>query len=411
VILAPLLDHEDARLDRLSSLGLLDTDPEPVFDAFAEAAVAVTGEPIALISLVDRDRQWWKSAVGLPQGGGTDRSVSFCGHAIAGEGLFEVEDASRDDRFADNPLVVGEPHVIHYAGMPLVMPEGERVGTLCVIGSRPGRLDARAREAMARLAEAIVRVLLLRERDRDRQALEQARAELESANQRKNEFLALLGHELRNPLAPIDTAARILALAAEDPVRVREKAEIIARQARQLATLVDDLLDVSRLARGMVDLLLEPLALQDVIDAAMEQTAPLMASRRHDVVVEACEAAVAVLGDGARLTQVLTNLLNNAAKYTPPGGQIRVVLDVVDHQARLSVSDNGSGIPAELLPHVFELFIQEKRTPDRAQGGLGLGLALVRNLVELHGGRVTVESEGRGQGSTFRVLLPLAPAQ
>ena len=159
--------NEPQRLQRLQRLGLLDTEAEAVLDGFTQLAVSVTGMPIALISLIDHDRQWWKSAVGLPQGGGTHRDHSFCSHAIAqGEALFEVEDARLDARFLDNPLVLSQPHVVHYAGVPLVMPGGERVGTVCVIDVQPGKLAPRARETLTHIAQCVVNVLLLRESER-----------------------------------------------------------------------------------------------------------------------------------------------------------------------------------------------------------------------------------------------------
>lgn len=156
-------EQEQQRLRRLHALNLLDTQSEQVLDAFTDLAASVTGMPIALISLVDQERQWFKSAVGLAQGAQTPREVSFCGHAVAGDELFEVEDASRDQRFFDNPLVTGGPLVVHYAGMPLVMPDGERIGTVCVIDRSPGRLDERQRQFLRKLARSIVSVLLLRE--------------------------------------------------------------------------------------------------------------------------------------------------------------------------------------------------------------------------------------------------------
>lgn len=162
----PELENEAQRLRRLHQLGVLDTDAEAVLDAFTELAASITGLPIALITLVDHDRQWFKSAVGMPQGGQTPRSLSFCGHAIAEDKLFEIEDARLDPRFADNPYVLHAPHVAHYAGAPLVMPGGERIGTLCVVGDQPGRLTERAREQLVTLAQSVVRVLLMRENER-----------------------------------------------------------------------------------------------------------------------------------------------------------------------------------------------------------------------------------------------------
>lgn len=234
----------------------------------------------------------------------------------------------------------------------------------------------------------------------------QARDELLAANRRKDDFLAMLAHELRNPLAPISTAAHLLKGAPLDAARVQRSADIIDRQVRHMTALVDDLLDVSRVTRGLVELERTPVELKSVLGHAIEQVRPLIEARGHQLTTRMASGDVYVVGDRTRLVQVMSNLLNNAAKYTPPNGSLTVAM-AVEEQVEVRVSDTGTGIEPGLLPHVFELFTQGERTPDRAQGGLGLGLALVRSLVELHGGRVKAESEGRGRGAAFTVTLPL----
>jgi PAS domain S-box-containing protein len=234
--------------------------------------------------------------------------------------------------------------------------------------------------------------------------------ELKAAARRKDEFLAMLAHELRNPLAPISSAAQLLVQVAADEKRVRQSSEIIVRQVRHLTGLVDDLLDVSRVTRGLVELQRERVDLKGVLASALEQARPLVESRRHHLDLALDAAPAWVDGDRIRLVQVVANLLNNAAKYTPQGGAIALSLEVDRGFASVAVSDNGIGISHDLLPQVFELFTQAERTPDRAQGGLGLGLALVKSLVGLHGGRVGAESAGPGRGSPIPVVLPLAQA-
>ena len=412
---------ENQRLERLRALELLDTESEELLDHFTELAARATGLPIALISLIDENRQWFKSAIGLPQGMETLREFAFCEYAGQCRELFEVEDARTDPRFQHNPLVTGEPHIAHYAGAPLIMPGGEFIGTLCVIDRQPGRLEPHGRELLCTLARSVVSVMLLREserhlaaRTRAESALAESEAryralaeELAAANRRKDEFLAMLAHELRNPLAPISTAVHLLRIAAEDPERVRRTSELIGRQVAHMTELVDDLLDVSRVTRGHVRIDRERVDLLQVVHDALEQARPQIEARQHALDVRLPEQPVQVRGDHVRLVQVLVNLLNNAAKYTPEGGRIGLTLRVVADQAVLAVRDNGNGIDADLLPHVFELFTQARRTPDRAQGGLGLGLALVRSLVDLHGGTVGAQSAGPGQGSCFTVALPL----
>ncbi len=232
---------------------------------------------------------------------------------------------------------------------------------------------------------------------------------LEQADRRKDEFLAMLAHELRNPLAPIGTAAHLLGMANADQARVREIGQVISRQVAHMTDLVDDLLDVSRVTRGLVELAREPVDIRSVITAAVEQVEPLVRSRGHELTAQAPDAAV-VLGDRHRLVQVVSNLLNNAAKYTPHGGRLQLSCETDATHVVIRVVDSGIGMDEMLVPRVFDLFTQAERTPDRAQGGLGIGLALVRSIVQLHGGSVAAASPGMGRGSTLTVTLPLAPS-
>jgi PAS domain S-box-containing protein len=233
-----------------------------------------------------------------------------------------------------------------------------------------------------------------------------AQEKLQDADRRKDEFLAMLAHELRNPLAPIGAAAELLQMAELDEERVRQTSQIISRQVHHMTSLVDDLLDVSRLTRGLVKLENVPLDIRHGVTDAVEQVTPLIQSRRHHFSLHLPPETTMVRGDKKRLVQVIANVLNNAAKYTQEGGNI--VLKVEVHAARvvIEVKDNGIGLSPELTTHAFDLFAQAERTSDRSSGGLGLGLALVKSLVELHHGTVTCESAGLGKGSKFTISLP-----
>jgi PAS domain S-box-containing protein len=230
---------------------------------------------------------------------------------------------------------------------------------------------------------------------------------LREADQRKDEFLAMLAHELRNPLTPIRNAAHVLARLDIDEPRVRWAQDIIERQVSHLTHLVDDLLDVSRIASGKVVLKLRRLELADLVRQACEAVQALISSKHHRLDVDLPEQPLVLEGDPVRLLQVLQNLLNNAAKYTPDGGHIELIARARGPMLELQVRDNGMGMPPELLPRAFDLFRQGERTLDRSQGGLGIGLTLVRRLVELHGGQVEAQSPGPGRGSTFSLRLPL----
>ena len=235
-----------------------------------------------------------------------------------------------------------------------------------------------------------------------------ARADAERANRAKDEFLAILGHELRNPLAPILTALDILR--TRDHGATRELA-VVERQAHHLVRLVDDLLDVSRITEGKLELHRRRLELAHVVARAVETASPLLEQRGHQLVVDVAPQGLVVHADLERLAQVIANLLTNAAKYTELGGRVTVVARKLGGEIALSVRDTGIGIAPEMLPHVFEMFVQERQALDRSSGGLGLGLTIVRSLVALHGGRVEVASAGHNRGSEFTVVLPAAEAR
>jgi PAS domain S-box-containing protein len=241
-------------------------------------------------------------------------------------------------------------------------------------------------------------------------ALQKSEENLKQADRRKDEFLAMLAHELRNPLAPISTASELLRISIGDEKRVSKASEIITRQVRHMTDLVNDLLDVSRVTRGLVKLSVATLDVRDCVRAAIEQVRPLMQSRGHSLVTQLADSALWVQGDRTRLVQVISNILANAAKYTMDGGNI--VLRAVPEGDRIlvAVEDDGTGIDPGLLPHIFDLFTQAERTPDRSQGGLGIGLALVKSLVSLHGGEVAAHSQGKGYGSVFSLRFPVAQA-
>jgi signal transduction histidine kinase/DNA-binding response OmpR family regulator len=314
--------------------------------------------------------------------------------------LFPEISGSESLRAIERVLRDGEPADVVEDPLTLRSPDGTLHEGYYSTSYRP------LQDAQGRITGVIVVSMEVTEQVRARRAVEASRAEAIVASRSKDEFLAMLGHELRNPLAPILTALELMRLRAGD-VAARERT-IIERQTQHLASLVEDLLDVSRIARGMVELRCERLDLADVVAKAIETAGPLFEQQRHELVISVPRDLV-VDADPARLTQVFANLLTNAAKYTDPGGRVTVAARREGDEIVASVTDTGRGIAADMLGRVFELFVQERQNLDRARGGLGLGLAIVRNLVELHGGRVEVSSPGPHRGSTFLVRLPCAP--
>jgi signal transduction histidine kinase/DNA-binding response OmpR family regulator len=298
-----------------------------------------------------------------------------------------------------NPFAESGPSQLHAALIRPLVARGRILGALSlVLGDSPRKFRpedlALAEELAGRAAVALDNARLYRE--------------IQDGDRRKDEFLAMLGHELRNPLAAIANALEYAHVAADDPAAFQRSREILARQVQMMARLVDDLLDVSRITRGKIELRKEIVDLQSAVSRATATVEPLVAARQHDLTVSMPDRPIRLVADPARLEQVLANLLNNAAKYTDPGGRIRLEVECNDETVAVHVRDTGVGIAPHLLPRVFELFMQGDRSLDRAQGGLGIGLTLVRSLVELHGGQVEVFSEGLGQGSDFVVRLPLA---
>ncbi len=238
-----------------------------------------------------------------------------------------------------------------------------------------------------------------------RNEMSQLRTAAEAASRTKDQFLAMLGHELRNPLAPILTALELMSLRGE---RTSQKERtVIDRQVRHLVRLVDDLLDVSRIATGKVELRQRTIELSDIVAAAVEATSPLLEQRQHQLTVDVPRGLV-LRGDATRLTQIVVNVLSNAAKYTEPRGKVRIEARGDGQQVEVRVTDSGIGISPEMMPHIFEMFTQERQALDRSPGGLGLGLTIVKSLVELHHGTIQARSDGIGNGSEFIIRLPAA---
>ena len=265
---------------------------------------------------------------------------------------------------------------------------------------RAGNIDG----VMVFAVDVTEQVTARRQLEQSRAVEQELRHAAETANRAKDEFLAMLGHELRNPLAPISTALHLMRLRGVTVIE-RERV-VIDRQVAHLIRLVDDLLDVSRITRGKVELQRKRLEIVEAVAKAVEMASPMLEQRQHHLALEVPASGLLVDGDPTRLAQVLANLLTNAAKYTEPGGHIAVAGRREGEQVVITVSDDGMGISAEILPHIFELFMQERQALDRSSGGLGLGLAIVRSLVTMHGGTVDAVSAGRGCGSVFTVRLP-----
>jgi PAS domain S-box-containing protein len=378
------------------------------FGAFFYNVENEQGESYLLYTLSGAPRE---AFAGFPN----PRNTAIFSPTFRGEGVMRSADITADERYGHNAPYVGMPKghlpVRSYLAVPVKAPSGSVLGGLFFGHPDPDVFDEQTeRRVVALAAQAAVAFENARLHQASRWEIEKRRRveeALSEADRRKDEFLAMLAHELRNPLAPIGTASELLSRTVTGDARARTAIGMIKRQAAHLTRLVDDLLDVSRITQGRIQLRRKPVDLAGVVTQALETVEPQLRERQQRLAVTALSyEPLYVSGDFARLVQCVGNILTNAVKYTEAGGEISIHTGGDRHTVFIRVADNGSGIAPELLPKVFELFVQGERTLDRAQGGLGIGLALVRRLVEMHGGQVRAHSEGLGRGSTFEIELP-----
>ena len=338
-------------------------------------------------------------------------SSSTCGQALSRGRRIIIPDVERDEQLAGTE----DLHHMRLCGIrsvqstPLVSRSGAPVGMISTHWRRPYHPPAGALRFLDSVASHVAALV---ERVSVEQALRASEADLrlrvaalEQADREKNNFLAMLAHELRNPLAPIRNVSEVLAHALRGDPAAHRPLAILRRQTDQLTRLVDDLLDISRIQQGRMTLEERPVEIGDVLEQAIETVQPLLSEKQQRLRFEGSPARARVLGDPARLVQCVGNLLHNSAKYTVPGGEIRIGVRESGARVSVMVSDNGAGISASLLPHVFDLFVQSEDTLEHSRGGLGIGLAIVKQLVEMHGGSVEAASNGEGRGSTFTIHL------
>lgn len=351
---------------------------------------------------------------GLPQAG------ALFDLTLSGAPLVHVEDLSKDARYKA-PARPGAVPVRSYLAVPVASGSADVIGGLFFGHPDAGVFDERAQRLVtgiaaqagvsidnARLYEVARHAAQEREKLLDNERA--ARSEAEQMVRMKDEFLAMLAHELRNPLAPLRNSVEILRQGADDPAALERIRTIMERQIAHMTRLVDDLLDVSRISRGKLELRLEPIRLGDAISSAAETSRPVLLDRQHAFTVTMPDQPIALTADLVRLSQAFTNLLNNAAKYTPEGGAVALHVAADARGVTVSIEDNGIGVPEHLSTRIFDMFVQGEPSPatPQAQGGLGIGLTLVRKIVEMHGGSIRAESRSDGPGSRFIVWLPVA---
>jgi signal transduction histidine kinase/ActR/RegA family two-component response regulator len=351
-------------------------------------AGAYTCDPTGLITYYNQHAvQLWGRSPSL-----NDPADRFCGsfklYAIDGSPI------SHDQCW----MALALKNCLEYNGHEIIIerPDGQRRTTLAYANP--------INDETGRLIGAVNVLVDISDRKRAEDALKEA-------DRSKNEFLATLAHELRNPLAPIRAAVKILQLKAKPTPESQSALDVIDRQTRQMTRLIDDLLDIARITSNKLELRRERIELRDVLNAAVETSKPVIEQRGHELLIDPPDGAIYLDGDLVRLAQVVSNLLNNAAKYTERGGRIWLTAEKKDGNAVVTVRDTGIGITSEVLPRIFEMFTQADSSANGSPGGLGIGLTLVRRLVQLHGGTITVHSGGRGKGSEFIIGLPMFAQQ
>lgn len=418
----PIPPNEPQRIAALHECGVLATPPEPAFDDLTRLLAEGLGLPIALVSLIDRDRVWFKSRHGL-EAEEANRELAFCGHALVVEDLLVVEDALSDPRFRDNPFVTGPPHLRFYAGAPLRSFDGHAYGVLCAIGLQPRRLSDEASKLLRGLARQAETQLDFRRRNHQyereierRRAVEaelvEARDLANAASRAKTDFLATMSHELRTPLNAIVGFAALLA--ADPDAEAADRQEWLSamrHSADHLLGLIDEVLDVTRIESSEMRfdaVETEPVAL---VRQAVDTLQPQADVKHLQLRVEVeGHTPPQIWIDPTRVRQVVLNLVGNAIKFTP-AGEVAVT---VRHQTRqapwleIVVRDTGPGLAPEVADSVFDLFVQQDESASRSFGGIGLGLYLSRQICRRLGGDLTVESQ-EGRGSTFKATLFAPP--
>ncbi len=401
---APIPANEAQRLEALARYDILDTEFEESYNELAEIAAYICNTPIALITLVDKDRQWFKAVVGVDVRE-TPRDVAFCAHAIHSPQVLVVPDATQDQRFADNPFVLQEPHVRFYAGAPLVTRDGFILGTICAVDLCPRELSQHQIRALQVLSHQVVNQMELRLSHR---RLREYAAQLEKLNTNKDRFFSTLAHDLKTPFNAILNLTQILKEDADNLTQadIKELAQDIHSTSEQAYRLMDNLLQWSLFETGAMRYQPAPLSLQEIAVNVISLLRPLASTKGVHLCLASSED-VLVYADRQMVHSVLQNLVTNAIKFTPEEGKVSISFVASDNNAVVSVADTGVGMNPAQIQRIFSDDHDCLSTTGTAgEKGTGLGLLLCRQFVERHGGRICATSE-TGKGTTFVFNLPL----
>lgn len=398
MIEAAIPDDEDTRLRKLYDLGILDTLEEQAYDDLTKLAAEICKTPIALISLIDSNRQWFKSHHGLDVRE-TPRDYAFCAHAILNDDLFIVEDSSNDERFFDNPLVTDGPHVKFYAGAPLIMSDNSKIGTLCVIGNEGRTISNAQKEALLALARQVVSQLELRLKIKELKVLDHA----------KDEFISMVNHELRTPLTSIYGSLSLLNNSANTfKEEYRGLINISFNNTERLLVLVNDILMLAKIESGQLELNIKKFNIITLLEKSVELNQQFCTECNTKLVINYPEnnKYIRTEGDEDRLLQVISNFISNAAKFTYKNDVIEINIGTEGNHVIVEITDHGPGIPLDQQDLVFKKFKQLNAQTNNKMPGTGLGLNISKNIIELHQGVIGFESIP-DINTTFYFKLPI----
>jgi signal transduction histidine kinase len=397
MIAAPAPPNERSRVAALHQLKVLDTEPESELDDLTLLVSLICGTPMALISLVDESRQWFKSRVGVEMVE-TPREISFCQYAILENRLLVVPDATQDPRFRDSPLVTSGPRIRFYAGVPILDQDGHALGTLCTMDRVTRQLSTRQEETLQVLARQAATHFRLR----------RAYLELQQLEELRDSLTHMIVHDLRQPLQALLGGLETLPILGELNAEQQEFLAMGVDGGAILLGMINDLLDVGKMESGTLELERDTCSVDQLVGAALRQVSFLAQEKGLDLAARLDPAASTVHADPDKLRRILVNLLGNAIKFTPRGGTVTVATALEPGGGvRFSVIDTGEGIPPEAFGRIFEKFGQVESRKAGRRMSTGLGLTFCKMAVEAHGGRIWVESE-LGRGSRFHFTLPTA---
>ncbi len=407
---------EDARLEAVYRYQILDTLAEKAYDDITKVAALVCGAEISVISLIDKDRQWFKSTYGI-EVQETERDLAFCAHAILQDETMMVPDASKDPRFNRIPYVMDEPKIRFYAGAPVRSGDGKNLGTLCVMDRKPRQLEDYQGAALEALSRQVTHLLELRlhlkKLTEMTQEMEMAKENALRLARVKSEFLSTMSHEIRTPLNGVIGMAELLSGTELSPVQ-SQYTDAISISAQNLLEIINDVLDASKIEAGMLKIDMIEFDLKKMMQDLQTVFQFLASSKKINFQVQQLANSLDLVGDSKRIRQILVNLISNALKFTRQG-EVKVIVktaelfpDLIDLE--FEVSDTGIGIPEKFMPYLFHSFTQQDISTTRNFGGTGLGLSITKQLIDLMGGQISVDSQ-ESKGSNFRVQLRLQRPQ